>query len=77
MYHTIGGMTFMFISYLFPLKSIYRESLGDFRPIEGKKVVKNIWNVKEQSDYLHHMRLESHQFAFHITFTLVCFKLIN
>ena len=61
-FNIYGIIFFMILGYWFNFTSIWHTSLPDERSPCGKKVIKNLWNQKSASDYLHFMKFECFQF---------------
>jgi len=61
----------MILAYILGFRSMWRQSVGDFKSEDGKEIVRNVWNSKSTYDYLAYMKFECMQFIWHGSFFFV------
>jgi len=73
----IVGMIFLALSYIYQSRSIWNKNKPKYRRFSEDKVVLDIWNLKNNSDFLHHLKFEFMQSTFFGSYFYVCMVLLS
>lgn len=67
------GVIFLALSYMYRSRSIWNKNKPKYRRFSDEKVVLDIWNLKNNSDFLHHLKFEFMQNTFIGSYLFTCY----
>jgi hypothetical protein len=70
------GVLFLALAYIYKSKSIWNKNKPKYRRFSENKVVMDIWNRKNNADFLHHLKFEFMQQTLFGSYFFTCLMLI-